>query len=98
MKTLIISPTYNEKKNIQSLVKKVLKPNKNYDLLIIDDNSPDGTSDMVQELQKDYDNLYLHQFSLTCNVDNIRKPLWHQHHIFEQFHQSHHKQKLKLFF
>ena len=59
MKTLIISPTYNEKKNIQSLVKKVLKPNKNYDLLIIDDNSPDGTSDMVQELQKDYDNLYL---------------------------------------
>ncbi len=59
MKTLIISPTYNEKKNIQSLVKKVLKPNNNYDLLIIDDNSPDGTSDMVQELQKDYDNLYL---------------------------------------
>ena len=59
MKTLIISPTYNEKKNIQSLVKKVLKPNKNYDLLIIDDNSPDGTSDMVQELQKDYNNLYL---------------------------------------
>ena len=36
-----------------------MKPNKNYDLLIIDDNSPDGTSDMVQELQKDYDNLYL---------------------------------------
>ena len=59
MKTLIISPTYNEKKNIQSLVKKVLKLNNNYDLLIIDDNSPDGTSDMVQELQKDYHNLYL---------------------------------------
>tara|TARA_S200000501_G_scaffold98676_1_gene92071 strand:- start:88312 stop:89025 length:714 start_codon:yes stop_codon:yes gene_type:complete len=61
MKTLIISPTYNEKKNIETLVKKVLKPENNYDLLIIDDNSPDGTSNMVKKMQEDFKNLYLEQ-------------------------------------
>ena len=39
MKTLIISPTYNERKNIQLLVKKVLDPNPDYHLLVVDDNS-----------------------------------------------------------
>mgnify|MGYP003298771034 CR=1 FL=1 len=44
MKTLIISPTYNEKKNIQQLVDLVLRENPEFHLLIVDDNSPDGTS------------------------------------------------------
>jgi len=42
MKTLIISPTYNEKKNIQQLVDLVLGKNPEFHLLIVDDNSPDG--------------------------------------------------------
>jgi dolichol-phosphate mannosyltransferase len=59
MKTLIISPTYNERKNIQLLVKKVLDPNPDYHLLVVDDNSPDGTAELVKDLQKSYSNLHL---------------------------------------
>ena len=59
MKTLVISPTYNERKNIQLLVEKVLDPNPEFHLLIVDDNSPDGTGEIVKNLQKSYSNLYL---------------------------------------
>ena len=59
MKTLIISPTYNEKKNIQQLVDLVLGENPEFHLLIVDDNSPDGTGDKVKSLQNTYKNLFL---------------------------------------
>ena len=59
MKTLVISPTYNEGKNIESLVDQVLGPNPDYHLLIVDDNSPDGTAAIVKELQQTYPNLSL---------------------------------------
>ena len=61
MKTLVISPTYNERKNITALVEAVFKVNPDYHLLIIDDNSPDGTADLVKELQLRYDNLFLEE-------------------------------------
>ena len=61
MKTLVISPTYNERKNITVLVEAVLKVNPDYHLLIIDDNSPDGTAALVKELQLLYDNLFLEE-------------------------------------
>ena len=61
MKTLIISPTYNEKKNIKALVEQVLDPNPDYHLLVIDDNSPDGTASAVKELQTEYTNLHLEE-------------------------------------
>ena len=59
MSTLIISPTYNEKKNITSLIDSVFSINKNYHILIVDDNSPDGTANLVKELQLKYKNLFL---------------------------------------
>lgn len=59
MKILVVSPTYNEIKNIKVLVDMVLGDNPDYDLLIVDDNSPDGTSEKLKELQIDYENLYL---------------------------------------
>jgi dolichol-phosphate mannosyltransferase len=61
MKTLVISPTYNERKNIQSLVEQVLDPNPEYHLLVVDDNSPDGTATLVKELQQKYANLFLEE-------------------------------------
>ena len=61
MKTLIISPTYNESKNIKSLVEQVLGPNPNFHLLVVDDNSPDGTAAKVRDLQKMYHTLYLEE-------------------------------------
>tara|TARA_Y100000590_G_scaffold320930_1_gene363324 strand:- start:132 stop:845 length:714 start_codon:yes stop_codon:yes gene_type:complete len=59
MKILIITPTYNESKNIVTLVEKVLKLDPRYSLLVVDDNSPDGTGKIVKELQKEYENLHI---------------------------------------
>ena len=59
MKTLVISPTYNERKNIKTFIDAVLNGNPSFDLLIVDDNSPDGTSDKIRELQSEYENLHL---------------------------------------
>ena len=61
MKTLIISPTYNEIKNIKSLVKQIFDLDPGYHLLIVDDNSPDGTALKVKELQSIYPNLHLEE-------------------------------------
>ena len=61
MKTLVISPTYNERKNIQSLVEQVLGSNPDYHLMVVDDNSPDKTAEKVKELQQLYPNLHLEE-------------------------------------
>ncbi len=49
--TLVIIPTYNEANNISELIDEVLNQDKNIDLLIVDDGSPDGTADLVKEAQ-----------------------------------------------
>ena len=59
MKVIVISPTYNESKNIAKLVEIVFSINSDYHLLIVDDNSPDGTADIVEKLKKKYKNLHL---------------------------------------
>ena len=57
--TLVIIPTYNEIENIDAIIKAVFSQNLALDILIVDDNSPDGTAAVVQELQKQYQNLFL---------------------------------------
>ena len=59
MKILIVTPTYNERKNISELISTLFKLNPNYHILVVDDNSPDGTAKIVEELQADCDNLHL---------------------------------------
>ena len=59
MKTLIISPTYNESKNVSTLVETVFSRNPDAHLLIVDDSSPDGTAQIVKKLQSNYPNLFL---------------------------------------
>ena len=59
MKTLIVTPTYNERKNISELISTLFKLNPNYHILVVDDSSPDGTAEIVKELQADCDNLHL---------------------------------------
>jgi dolichol-phosphate mannosyltransferase len=55
MKKLIVIPTYNEKKNINILLKKLIKLYKsNFKILVIDDNSPDGTASEVLKFKKKY--------------------------------------------
>lgn len=51
-KTLIITPTYNELDNISKLIPDLLDNYENLDVLVIDDNSPDGTGNHVEELAK----------------------------------------------
>jgi dolichol-phosphate mannosyltransferase len=51
-KNLVIIPTYNEKENISSIIEAIGKLKVSFDILIVDDNSPDKTGDIVLELQK----------------------------------------------
>ena len=47
-KSLVIIPTFNEMENIGKLIPKVLSKDKNIEILVVDDNSPDGTGDFVK--------------------------------------------------
>ena len=50
--SLIIIPTYNEKENIEKIIRKVFSLEKSFHILIVDDGSPDGTASIVKTLQK----------------------------------------------
>ncbi len=59
---IVIIPTYNEKENIGSIIRKVFSLPVEFHILIIDDNSPDGTAEIVKELQQEFKNkLFLEQ-------------------------------------
>ena len=55
-KNLVIIPTYNEKENIAKIIEAVFSLEKPFHVLIVDDNSPDGTADIVKDLQNLYPN------------------------------------------
>ena len=57
-KNLVIIPTYNEKENIEAIIKATFSLTKPFDILVVDDNSPDGTADIVESLQLQLNNLY----------------------------------------
>lgn len=52
--SIIIIPTYNERENLEKMVRKVFSLKKEFHLLIVDDNSPDGTAGIVKDLQKEF--------------------------------------------
>lgn len=51
---LVIIPTYNERENIEDIIRAVFLLSLEFDILIIDDNSPDGTAHIVKKLQEEY--------------------------------------------
>ncbi|HWU44907.1 MAG TPA: glycosyltransferase, partial [Bdellovibrio sp.] len=59
IKTLVIVPTYNEKENIQNIVPAIFAQNLGVDILVVDDNSPDGTGAIVRDMQKNNSQLHL---------------------------------------
>jgi dolichol-phosphate mannosyltransferase len=59
MSNIVIIPTYKEKENIESIVSAISSLPVTFDILIIDDNSPDGTADLVKKMQPSYPNLHL---------------------------------------
>lgn len=54
--SIVIIPTYNEKENVEAMIRKVFSLPQAFDVLIIDDGSPDGTASIVKELQKEFPN------------------------------------------
>lgn len=52
--TLVIIPTYNEKENIEKIIRATFSQKKAFDILIVDDSSPDGTAEIVRELQHEF--------------------------------------------
>jgi dolichol-phosphate mannosyltransferase len=52
VKSLVIVPTYNERENVKTLIPQILALPSEIEILIVDDNSPDGTADVVLEMSK----------------------------------------------
>lgn len=59
MRALVIIPTYNEKEGIEAIIRAVLDQKLGVDVLIVDDNSPDGTGQIVRKLQANLAGLHL---------------------------------------
>ncbi|MFD0765388.1 polyprenol monophosphomannose synthase [Mucilaginibacter lutimaris] len=60
--SIVIIPTYNEKENIERMIRKVFTLPHDFHLLIIDDGSPDGTANIVKQLQQEYgDKLFIEE-------------------------------------
>ncbi len=60
--SVIIIPTYNEKENVENIIRKVFSMPKDFHVLIVDDGSPDGTADIVKNLQKEFpDSLHIQE-------------------------------------
>ena len=59
MSNLVIVPTYNEQENISNLIKAISSLPVSFDILIIDDNSPDGTAATVKGMMPSFPNLHL---------------------------------------
>ena len=52
--SLVIIPTYNEKENIERIIRKVFSLEPAFDILVVDDNSPDGTARIVKQLIQEF--------------------------------------------
>lgn len=60
--SIVIIPTYNEKENIEGILRKVFSLTPSFHVLIVDDGSPDGTAKIVQQLQLEFpDRLFLEE-------------------------------------
>lgn len=59
MKTIIVIPTYDEIENIENIINTILNVKSDLHILIVDDNSPDGTSDVVLRMQTVNSNIHL---------------------------------------
>jgi dolichol-phosphate mannosyltransferase len=83
--SIVIIPTYNEKENIARLLQKVFSLEKEFHVLIIDDNSPDGTSMIVKEMMKDYSGLFILERSgkLGLGTAYISGFIWAMEHGYE---------------
>ena len=59
MEALVVIPTYNEKQNIENLIKTILAIKDTIHVLVVDDNSPDGTGEIVDKLASEYERVHI---------------------------------------
>ncbi len=52
--SIVIIPTYNEKENIEKIIRAIFSLEKSFDILVVDDGSPDGTASIVKKLQGEF--------------------------------------------
>ena len=87
--SIVIIPTYNEIENIELIIRDIFSLEKSFDILVVDDNSPDLTRLKVKELQNEFSNLYLEvrteKFGLgTAYIHGFKWSLEHNYdYIFE---------------
>ncbi len=88
--SLIIIPTYNEKENIKSIIGTIFGLEKPFDVVVIDDNSPDGTAHIVKELMQEFpDRLFILERAGklglgTAYIEGFKFALTHQYDfVFE---------------
>jgi dolichol-phosphate mannosyltransferase len=86
MKNVIVIPTYNERENVETLIPIIFKSVPDVNILVADDNSPDGTAEAVKKLKETYPSLsllsrpaknglgraYIEAFSLLLNDNSVR--------------------------
>ena len=72
-KILVFTATFNELDNIKNLVSSIKKQPSNPHILIIDDNSPDGTSEEIKKLQNNFKNIFLIKRNNKLGLDSAHK-------------------------
>ena len=88
-KVLVVIPTYNEADNIKRIIEEVLKQGDQFSVLVVDDASPDGTANLVKEMQKNEQRIALLERSGklglgTAYVAGFKYALQHQYdYVFE---------------
>lgn len=75
-KTLIATATYNEAKNIKIFLNRIINLKMKLDILIIDDNSPDGTSEEIEKIKQKNNNIYLIKRTKKSGLDTAHKIIY----------------------
>jgi dolichol-phosphate mannosyltransferase len=56
VKSIVIIPTYNERENVEKMIRQVMNYAEGFHILFVDDNSPDGTAEIIESLQPEFKN------------------------------------------
>jgi dolichol-phosphate mannosyltransferase len=70
---LIFIPTYNEKENVAEILNQILALNISADILFVDDNSPDGTGQVLDDIAKNHTNVFVHHRAKKLGIGSAHR-------------------------